>query len=122
MYGQLAYMVKKRVEFRSLTIQPMVLGITADDAKPWIVISCPQTVKHKVKIFLKKETTKNICRAFRPVQPDFDTTVIGTPLQTKTSETLYELFAEEPNAEISDLWIPKIKVIHSDGSPHYATL
>jgi len=115
------YLTKKRIQFRPLAIQLLVLGQTEDVAKPWIVVLCPKNAKSKVKHFLQKEFVRNMCQGSL-CQIKFDTAVCGRPLKPTEGETLDPVFVEEGYMDTAAVaWTPQIKVIQSD-TVHYATI
>ncbi|KAH8725961.1 hypothetical protein GQ44DRAFT_706195 [Phaeosphaeriaceae sp. PMI808] len=89
------YLLKKRVKFRILSIQLMVLGLTEDVAKPWIVVRCPHSAKNSVQNFLCGDFAKFICQGHQPSQINFEITVSGQPLKATTSKIHDNVFIEQ---------------------------
>jgi hypothetical protein len=107
------FLYKTRIEFRPLALQLLVLGLTADVAKPWIVVYCPKEAKSKVKSFFRKDVTKAICHRFD--------VIVGGSLQPSGSDTPDEVLVAKANLEAFEVWTPQIKVMQS-GVSHYATM
>jgi hypothetical protein len=91
----LNYLSKRRVEFRPLSLQLMLLGRTEHDATPWIVVLCPAKAKKKVQRYLEKDAVRNIYSGPPTRQHKYHAAVIGRPLEIKASESLDEVFVEQ---------------------------
>jgi hypothetical protein len=117
----LDYLSRRRVEFRPMSLQLMVLGNTENDATPWIVVLCPAKAKKKVERYLQNDAARNIDDGPPNRQYKYHTTVYGRPLETKASESLDEVFVEQEDIAQFEDWTPQIKVGQL-GIVRYATL
>jgi hypothetical protein len=118
----LQHFLKKRVAFRPLTLQLLLLGHNEELTKPCIVIRCPHRAKRNVERFLAEAFIRNMCAGSQSCKVQFDTAVIGRPIEPSGSEKLDEVFFDQPYIiEPFEDWTLRIKVIHS-GTFRYATM
>jgi hypothetical protein len=112
---------RMRIEFRPLSLQLMVLGVTEDVAKPWIVVLCPKSVKSKVVSFLKTDFAKSICQGTSSLKVSFNTVVVGRPIKPTSGDFPEDVFLENVSLNGLNSWTPRIKVVYS-GTARYATI
>jgi hypothetical protein len=110
---------KGRHEFRPLGIQLLVLGCSEHDARPWIVVLCPEPVKKRVTIFFQEDFARRVCSANGPDEISFEVAVVGRPLRPTASEGPIQIFGETQPLDSHVLWRPRIGLTHS-GKSHYA--
>ncbi|KAH7074641.1 hypothetical protein BKA63DRAFT_317372 [Paraphoma chrysanthemicola] len=115
------HLSRKRVEFRPLGMQLMVLGTDVAHAKPYIVFICPRNVESKLRSFLQKEFVKIICEGPEFCQVKFDTAVLGRPLRPSAGEKLDEVFIREADANAVEVGVSQIRIVQL-GQPHYGTM
>ncbi|KAH5436054.1 hypothetical protein HBI47_074690 [Parastagonospora nodorum] len=116
----LSFLHKKRIDFRPLSIQLLVLGVSEGASKPWIVVLCPASARSKVKSFFKKDFAKNVCHTSHPCTINFDVVVMGRPLKPTGSKILDEVFTEQ-GTEAYEPWEAQIKVTSGD-IPRFTTM
>lgn len=112
------YLHKRRVAFRPLAIQLLVLGATEDTAKPCIVVLCPALARKKVKRFFGKDFAIRICQGPPNCQIRFDAHVVGRSLETLGRDAPNEVFMEEDRPGFTTTWTPQIKVMHHSETQH----
>ncbi|KAH7087668.1 hypothetical protein FB567DRAFT_628589 [Paraphoma chrysanthemicola] len=115
------HLSRKRVEFRPLGMQLMVLGTDEAHAKPYIVFICPGKVQSKLKSFLQKDYIRRIYEGPDTRQVKFGTAVLGRPLRPSASEELDAVFITKDDIDCWDLVRPQIKVMQLDQA-QYATM
>ncbi|KAL7911684.1 hypothetical protein GGI35DRAFT_468169 [Trichoderma velutinum] len=74
-----------------ISIRLMVLGRSEDDAKPCIVVLCPEQQSKKVRKFFDKKSVKAV-RLPEDGQPSFDVFVVGREPETKQAEGDVDVF------------------------------
>jgi hypothetical protein len=116
----IGFLHKKRVEFRPLSIQILVLGHEPSSAKPWIVVRCGKQAMKKARSFLKKDFARSLCQGPPSCRVRFDA-LVTTQVQLKNSDKPDEVLIQKDGFETSRVWSPYIKVEHS-GTAHYATM
>jgi len=117
----LDYLRRRRVSFRPLTAQLMLLGRTEAGAIPSIVFTCPEDAKSKVERFLKKKAARNVYYGPKFCLYRFDFAVVGRPLTPTGSESPDEVFFEQEDPTLFDDWTPRIKV-GQPGMERFATV
>ncbi|KAH5181816.1 hypothetical protein HBH76_157280 [Parastagonospora nodorum] len=116
----LALLHKKRIDFRPLSLEILVLGHTPNDAKPWIVVRCSRAAKRKIKSFLREDFIKNLCQGPSSCSIRFEIIVTEAFVQI-TSDKCDEVFTKQEDLELREVWTPRIKVFHS-GEARFATM
>ncbi|KAL6811630.1 hypothetical protein J3E69DRAFT_350045 [Trichoderma sp. SZMC 28015] len=74
-----------RKKHSPISIRLMVLGRSEDDAKPCIVVLCPEQQSNRVKKFFEKKSVRAL-RLPKDGQPSFEVFVIGRKPETKQAE------------------------------------
>lgn len=115
------YLCRKRIAFRPLGMQLMMLGVEEARAKPWIVVICSEKARGKVKVFMKKDFIRGICQGPDTCQVRFDTAVVGRALTPSDGEEHHEVFMEQGDRESLEPSPSQIKVVQS-GTAHYAMI
>lgn len=116
----ISFLHKKRVEFRPLGIQVLVLGHSPSAAKPWIVVRCGSQARRKAKSFFKKDFARSLCQGPPSCRVRFEVKVT-TQVQLKNGESLDEVLIKEEMLDTPGIRSPCIKVEHS-GIAYYATM
>lgn len=114
------FLQNKRLEFRPLSLQILVLGHDEDTAEPWIVVNCPKNVMRKVDKFLQEDVMKRMCHGPPSCRVRFRAAV-GGPLTPSESDSLDEVFIESDDGSEEEAGARRIRVMQSN-TPHYATL
>ncbi|KAH7386885.1 hypothetical protein DE146DRAFT_726156 [Phaeosphaeria sp. MPI-PUGE-AT-0046c] len=114
------FLQNKRLEFRPLTTQILVLGHDEDAAEPWIVVNCPKNAMRKVHKFLQEDLIKNMCHGPPSCRVRFKAAV-GGPLIPSESDNIDEVYIENDNQDVEGVPGRQIRIMQSE-IPHYATL
>jgi hypothetical protein len=110
---------KGRHEFRPLGIQLLVLGYSEHDARPWMVVLCPEPVKKRVTSFFHNDFARRVCSANGPDEISFEVAVVGRPLRPTATEFPIQILGETQPLDHHVIWRPRIELKHS-GKSHYA--
>ncbi|KAH8658875.1 hypothetical protein BGZ61DRAFT_540393 [Ilyonectria robusta] len=73
-------------KYRPIALRLMVLGRSEDDAKPCIVVLCPEQQSKRVRKFFDKDSVRTLCRPEDGTLPSFEVFVLGRPLETKQAD------------------------------------
>jgi hypothetical protein len=117
----LLHLRKKRVEFRPLGMQLLVLGLAEDVAKPWVVVLCPENARTHVKRFFDDAFIRNICQGPKSCPVRFDTLVCARPLRPANGETFDQVYVDPQALQDLETWNPRLRAIQM-GQAHYATM
>ncbi|KAL1969803.1 hypothetical protein VTN77DRAFT_7312 [Rasamsonia byssochlamydoides] len=90
----LSYLQKSKPRTRPcrMAIRLVVLGKTADDAKPCIVVLCDRRRSERVKRFFDKGLAKDVCKPEDPMLPSFDVHIFDYPPQTKAARVGVDVY------------------------------
>ncbi|KAF2031407.1 hypothetical protein EK21DRAFT_63352 [Setomelanomma holmii] len=115
------YLCGKRVEFRPLGLQPLLVGVDETNTKPYIVVTCHFKAKRKVKNFLNEDFVKHICWGSDICQVRFDTKVVGRAPRPLEGDDLDDVFMAQGGVEDPEPWPRMIKVVQQQRA-HYAMM
>ncbi|KAJ3546752.1 hypothetical protein NM208_g1852 [Fusarium decemcellulare] len=75
-------------KYRPIALRLMILGRSEDDAKPYIVVLCPEQQFKRINKFFDKSSVRKICRPDDDTSPSFEVLVFGRPPEPKASEDI----------------------------------
>ncbi|RSL51317.1 hypothetical protein CEP53_008473 [Fusarium sp. AF-6] len=81
-----------RKRYRPIALRLMVLGRNQDDAKPCIVVFCPEEQCKRVRKFFDKSHVMALCRPKEGTEPSFDVFVRGRAPETKHGDEDVDIF------------------------------
>ncbi|KAH6892496.1 hypothetical protein B0T10DRAFT_375476, partial [Thelonectria olida] len=79
-------------KYRPIALRLMVLGRSEDDAKPCIVVFCPEQQSKRVRKFFDKSSVRALCRPEDDNTPSFNVFVLGRPVETKHGDDDVDVF------------------------------
>ncbi|KAI5459332.1 hypothetical protein BGZ63DRAFT_325107, partial [Mariannaea sp. PMI_226] len=95
----LAYICSKDSrKYRPIALRLMVLGRSEDDAKPCIVVLCPEQQSKRVIKFFDRDSVQTLCRPEDNTVPSFEVVVLGRPPQVKQADDDTEVLVPSVNS------------------------
>lgn len=84
---------------RPIAIRPMMLSQTDidTDAKPYMVVICPENIKRKVQGFFDDSLVKSLCDTGDDETPSFKTLVVGHALRLRASKSDINVLCDNMN-------------------------
>ena len=120
----ITYLRKSFKEFKSLSIRIAVLGLTQEQAKPWIVVFCDPTYAKRVRRFFSKKQIQDLCRPSDTSLYQFNVHVIDVSPARHGLRAATEIDVELPPSALSRQTSCGLRLRHigSSRAAIYATL
>ena len=83
------YMRKHFNAHEPMSMRLMVLGRSAENAKPWIVVFCHESRKSRTQRFFKKSYARGLCQTKAPATLPFEVLVVGHALQLTAGSDIH---------------------------------
>lgn len=94
------YVRKKGRKSDSAVIRLMVLGTNSTDARPWIVVFCPEDRCKRVRKFFQQDMAQSVCASAHPQHFRFDVAVCAGPCGGPVH---FSAFGAEPASAVCDM-------------------
>ncbi|KAI1856355.1 hypothetical protein JX265_011602 [Neoarthrinium moseri] len=122
----LKYVQKTKGKYRAMAIRLMVLGKTAAQAKPHIVVLAAEDQCKRVRKFFDKSSVQDLVRPSDKTLPSFEVLIYGRPPDPKKAEDDIDVLAPLINGDIgftADTFCgAPIVIRHPSGTEKRATL